>query len=355
MFHPKHHRRVSNPLLSISRGALLLRSIAFTVLVLVSGGLVFLIPPPPTIAVIQAITEFVSYDVVVPDLAQLRLGGYALTYEAGADSLLLTKNVGSPTAKKPICLSGVLTPTTGARISYKRLGTGPVSVVVERTDDKPAAVFTLTSGEAPAALQKSSWIRREASTGDSDDNEKPKSAACNGTPSTRLPIYGPTQIGTPLRPQAAGEESSSGVMIEGTVDLFAKTIEIGRIREGANRIYPTAIAAMNLPPGSQISEFLEKGQPPAPWAGFVKLDTDQALDIRVTTPATHIQILRPGIGMQPKTLAAGLFAQLTHDPVVLSLQVLAVFVFSVLQAISSLLVAREARKIAEEKEPASPP
>jgi len=352
MRHHKHPRRAFNPLLLVPRGAMVLRSIAFMVLVLVSGGLVFFMPAPPTIAVIQAITEFVSYDVVVPDLAQLRLGGYALTYEAGADSLVLTKNVGSPTTKKPLCLSGVLTPTTGSRVSYRRLATGPVSVVVERTDDKPAAIFALAGGEAPAALQKASWIRLEAPTGDSDDGDKSKSA-CPGTALVRLPIYGPTQIGTPLRPQAAGDESSSGVLIEGTVDLFAKTIELGRIREGASRIYPTTIAAMNLPPGSQISEFLEKGQTPTPWAGFVKLDTDQALDIRVTTPATHIQILRPGIGMQPETLAAGLFAQLTNDPVVLSLQVLAVFVFSVLQAISSLLVAREAKKIADEKEPAT--
>lgn len=332
--HRKLQRFGISSLFAAAPAALMLRSMAFVVLVVASASLLFLLPPVPTIAVIQANSEFVSYDVTVPDLAQLRLAGYALTFESPGESMSLMKNVPSPTARKPLCLSGLLAPTVGSRVSYKRQESGPLAVVIERTDDKPAATFALTAGDASAALQKASWIRLETPTGDDD------TAPCPGAASKRLPIYGPTRIGTPVRPEAAGEESASGVLIEGTIDLYAKTIEIGRWREGANRVYPTAISMMNIPPGSQISEFLEKNAQPTPWAGFVKLNTDQALDIRVTTPATRIQMLRPGIGMEPETLAAGLFAQLINDPVVLSLQVFAVFLFSVLQAASSLIAAK---------------
>jgi hypothetical protein len=329
-------RPLINPLSSVPRAALLLRSAAFFVLVVAAAAILFVLPPVPTIAVIQANTEFVSYDVAVPDLAQLRLAGYALTFESPGDSNSLMKSATSPTARKPLCLAGILTPTTGARVSYKRIDSGPIAVVIERTDEKPAATFALATGEAPAALQKASWIRLETPTGDDD---KP---ACPGAASKRLPIYGATRIGTPLRPEGAGEESSSGVLIEGTIDLYAKTIELGRWRDGLNRIYPTTVSLMDIPPGAQVSEFLEKGDMPTPWAGFVKLNSDQAFDIRITTTANRIQILRPGIGIQPETLATGLFAQLTNDPVILSLQVFAVLLFSVLQAASSWIVAKDA-------------
>ena len=341
VYGPKRRPRrpLINPMARVPRAAMLLRSGAFLVLVVAAAAVLFVLPPVPTIAVIQANTEFASYDVAVPDLAQLRLAGYALTFEAPGDSMSLTKNVTSPTVRKPLCLTGVLTPTAGARVSYKRIDSGPIVVVVERTDDKPAATFTLANGEAPAALQKASWIRLETPT---DDDDK---AACSGTASKRLPIYGSTRIGTPLRPEAAGEETSSGVLIEGTIDLYAKTIELGRWRDGLNRIYPTTVSLMDIPPGAQISEFIEKGDKPTPWAGFVKLNTDQAFDIRITTTANRIQILRPGIGIEPETLASGLFAQLTNDPVILSLQVFAVLLFSVMQAASSWIVAKDANTI----------
>ncbi|MDE2363260.1 MAG: hypothetical protein KGM42_11330 [Hyphomicrobiales bacterium] len=337
-----------SPFMKIPRAAFVLRSFAFVVLVVASAAIFFLMPPVPTIAVIQAITEFVSYDVVVPDLAQLRLAGYALTYEAPAESSLLMKSASSPTAKKPLCLTGLLTPNVGAHVSYKRLETGPIVVVIERKDDKPAATFALTSGDAPPGLQKAAWIRLETPTSDDDK------AACPGKASVRLPIYGPTRIGTPLRPESAGDESSSGVLIEGTVDLYAKTVELSHLREGANKIYPTSVTQMDIPPGAELSEYVEPGASPTPWAGFIKPDTDLALDVRITTPASRIQILRPGIGIKPETLATSLFAQLTNDPVVLSLQVAAVFLFSILQAASSWVVAREAQVVAEQGAPGSP-
>lgn len=339
-----HRPRARMPkarMLRIPATAFALRSLAFVVLIVASAAIFLFMPQAPTIAVIMAITEFVSYDVAVPELAQLRLSGYALTYESASDSLL-GKNLASPTTKKPLCLTGILTPNVGTRVSYKRLDTGPIVAVIERTDGKPAATFSITGADAPAALQKASWIRLEASTSDDDKG------ACSGKPSLRLPVYGSSRIGTPLRPESAGEESSSGVLIEGTIDLYAKTVELKHLNEGANRIYPTTVVQMDIPPGAELSQFVEKGEAPVPWAGFVKPNPDLALDVRITTPASRIQILRPGIGIQPETLSTSLFAQIANDPVILSLQVFAVLLFSVFQAASSWIVARQAKFVAEE-------
>lgn len=333
--HRPHRRLVASPMISVSRTAFMLRSVAFAVLVAASAAIFFLLPAPPTVAVIMAITEFVSYDVAVPELSQLRLAGYALTYESPGETSLLMKNTSSPTTKKPLCLAGLMTPNVGARVSYRRLDAGPMVVVVERADDRPAAVFALTGGEAPAALQKASWIRLEAPTDEEEKN------VCAGKPSLRLPVYGPSRIGTPLRPESAGGESASGALIEGTIDLYAKTVDVTKLREGANRLYPTSVSFMSIPPGSEVSQHVEAGEARVPWAGFVRPNSDAALDARITTPANRIQIRRPGIGIEPETLATGLFARLTEDPVILSLQVVVVVLFSVFQVASSWLVARQ--------------
>lgn len=339
--HRPHAHMPKMRMMRIPATAFALRSFAFVALIAASAAIFLVMPQAPTIAVIMAITEFVSYDVAVPELAQLRLSGYALTYESASDSLL-GKNLASPTAKKPLCLTGLLTPNVGTRVSYKRIDTGPIVAVIERADGKPAATFSLSGAEAPAALQKASWIRLEAST-DPDDK-----GACGGKPSLRLPVYGPSRIGTPLRPESVGEESSSGVLIEGTIDLYAKTVELKHLNEGANRIYPTTVVQMDIPPGAELSQFVEKGEHAVPWAGFVKPNPDLALDARITTPANRIQILRPGIGIEPETLSTSLFAQIVNDPVILSLQVFAVLIFSIFQAASSWIVARQAKVVAEE-------
>jgi hypothetical protein len=323
------------------RAASILRWLAFACIVVAVAGLFWLVPAAPTIAVIKATTEFVSYDVVVPDLAQIRLDGYAIWYETADESLLQHGTVSSATARRPLCLSGLLTPTPETRISYHRFGKKPVAIILERTDDQPVASFDQASGEIPGALTKAPWVRLDAPAVDREENSKSNakaSPACPGDPATRLPVYGrQVRIGTELRPASLGNEPSTGLLIEGTIDLFAKTIEIGELWNGATTIYPTSLSSMSIPPGSQISEFVAKGATSTAWSGYAKLDKDEALAVRVTTPATHIAILRPGIGMKPEILSTSLFAQLIHDPTLLSLQVLAALLFSILKTASSAL------------------
>jgi len=122
---------------------------------------------------------------------------------------------------------------------------------------------------------------------------------------------------------------------------------------------------MPIPPGSQVSEFVAKGASPTAWAGYVELDAKEALAVRLTTPATRIQILRPGIGLKPEILSVSLFAQLTHDPTLLLLQIMAVFLFSALRMASSVLEWYSARGLhpaeeagivaAQDNEPAAAP
>ena len=78
---------------TLRRIALFLRSAAFFVLVVLTCGIYFFVPAAPTIAVIQATTEYVGYEVAAPDLVQIKLAGYALTYESGGDTLLVCRTL----------------------------------------------------------------------------------------------------------------------------------------------------------------------------------------------------------------------------------------------------------------------
>jgi len=158
-----------------------------------------------------------------------------------------------------------------------------------------------------------------------------------------LPIYGVADLGTEIRPAGRSAEPSSGILISGKLDIFAKTIDPTAIAEGATRIYPASTSSITLPPGSRLAEYVTDGAARQPWSGFALIDSDTALIVKVSTPASKLAIIRPGVGMKPEILSIGLFTQLIHDPVLAWAQVVVAFLFSVLQMLSMTLSAFGAR------------
>jgi hypothetical protein len=349
------------------RIAALVRLAAFVPIIVGGAYILFVLPSAPAISVIQAVSESVTFRAVIPEMAQIRLTGFAVSFEApgaGVNLGFRDTTISSPTAKKPLCLDGIVAPEPGSKVTYKRFGTGAVSVVIERGDGRPAATFQIAGKEPPANLRQASWIRLEGKADDDDDDDDDKgkgkdkgkdkdASTCPGTPVERLPIYGAAEIGTEIRPAGAGEEQSAGVLIEGTLDIFARAIEIGPWKEEAPRIYPGSVSWVTLPPGSRIAEYAPNGASLQPWAGFVRTDADEALDVKVTTPAMKLAVVRPGIGMQPEVFSIGLFTQLANDPVLMAAQIIAALIFTVLQALGSGLGFLAQRKTAAH--PAPPP
>jgi putative Mn2+ efflux pump MntP len=318
------------------RLAAILRLAAFAPIIIGCGYVLLMMPGAPAIAVIQATVESVTFRAAIPEMAQIRLTGFAISFEApnlGANLGFRDSTIASPTVKKPLCLDGILLPEPGSKVTYKRFGTDPVSIVIERTDGKPAATFQITGRDAAANLRRASWIRLEGKSDDDDDDDDSKKG-CDGTPTKRLPIYGVAEIGSEMRPAGPGEEPSSGVLIEGTLDIFARALEIGPRKEDAPRIYPASVTSITLPPGSRITEHAPAGAALQPWTGFVRANADEALEVKVTTPAMKLALIRPGVGMQPEVLSIGLFTQLANDPLLISAQIFAALIFSVFQALS---------------------
>ncbi|MGY3698658.1 hypothetical protein ACVIGA_008800 [Bradyrhizobium sp. USDA 3240] len=326
----------------------ILRIATTAIVVAICFYLLIFHPSAPTIAVINATTEAVSFDVAVPEIVQVRLDGFALYYQ-DPDSEINLFNDRTPVKRDGLCLTGILEPQPNTRVTYKRFGKGPLNILFERSDGKPAASFELNDAKIASVAASSSWIRLE---GQSSQEEGSKvSKQCEGKSLTRLPIYGIASLGTEMRPVGRGNEPSAGLLVEGTINVFAETLDFGLITQGATRIYPASDSNITLPPGSRVSEYSSEGKPRHPWYGFIEADVDRMLHVALTTPSINLSIQRPGIGTRPEVISVSLFTQLWHDPALVSLQIIAAFMFSALHLIGTTLSSfaggqrREASKI----------
>lgn len=324
---------------------------------LVCGYLAFLwwLPPAPTVAVVHAKSEQVSYTVLVPEMARFQLAGYGVRGEAAiaapapraaarpaTDAAAASARSSGPTPL--LCLGGLIEPASGTKVTIRRTSQDPVRIILDRTDDKPVADFRGQSRAVPPAIQSASWLVVE------------ESESCSGTANRRLPINGIVELGDELRPQTSLEEASSAPLIEGRVEIFGKTLDLSAFignrlldlsqfaRDRRTRLYP--VMEIAFPPGSRVweADTPDRSAPRQPWAGMALIEPDtSALQIEVTTEATSLAIARPGGGTEPEILRIGMFAQLTNDPNVLALQVALAVIFALLQTVGGWLAPREDR------------
>ena len=298
--------------------------------------LLVLMPPVPSIAVLTATVESMTYRVVVPDMARVSLRGYALSYEATVGDLGFgsDRTVKSQTTTKALCLEGLITPTEGALVTYERFGGDPLAIEIRRSDGKPVGTMEITKGVLPEAARKASWLRLQAK--DDDDDKSPLN--CSGNAMTRMPVYGIADIGSEIRPLSAGEKPSFGTLLEGSMDIFARTIDL-RAWNKEPRIYPATSSSITIPPGSKVT-VNDPDEREKPWVGFAMPDdvNGVGLSVRLTTEAKNIAIVRPGAGATPEVLAVGLFTQLSNDPLLIGLQVTIALLFATFEMLGSAVM-----------------
>lgn len=310
------------------------------VLAVIAGYIAFLVylPTAPTVSVVNARAEQVAFTVVVPEMVRMRLSGYGVRGEAAlpiqsqqsatqparpaaAGTQGTTAQPRATAPRRLACLGGLIEVTAGTRVVYRRFGEGPIRVVLDRFDDRPVAQLTGQTGTVPPEFRRASWLLLE-------QNE-----TCEGEAQTRLPIHGIVEIGDELRPQTSLEEQSSAPLFSGTVQVYGRTVDIGFFFDDRrSRIYP--VSDMSIPPGARVIEAPSpSGQAGSTlWSGFARLETyTTAFQIDLTTEATNLAIYRPGAGLEPEIINVGMFAQLTNDPNLVSLQVVFALLLALLQ------------------------
>ena len=332
-----------------------LRSSAIVLLVALVAVYFYFAPTAPTISVVSAVSEFVSFTAVESELTPIRLDGYAITYvptpPLTAPTTPHDKAQLAKAGKAPLCLTGTLLPAPGTRVAYHRTGEGNLVVTLKSEAQKPAAIFRAVANaaknapRAPDSLQTSTAIKLEAHTAAAaDDSDDDTTFPCKGKPQLRLAIYGPAKIGTRIHASGVEDNETSEILLSGTIDLFAKTLELKTLNDGLTSLYPTSITGMNLPPGVEVSEHVTGEGKLANWVGYASANSDGALDVHVTTSAPFVQLLRSGADKKPDVLGIDMFAQLANDPMILALQVFAVLAFSALHGAGSFLKRKDERK-----------
>jgi hypothetical protein len=298
----------------------------------------WLLPRAPTVSVIHAVAEQMSFTVLVPEMSRLRLPGFSARTEIAAAAPRRATGSAALGASKALCPGGLLEPAAGTRITYRRIGDGPMRIVLDRVDDKPVGEFKGQAQPVSRELAKASWLVLEAAE------------ACEGTSAKRFPVQGVAEIGDELRPETQINEPSSAPLLEGRIEIYGRTVDLLAFQKDRRpRIYP--VTEMALPPGSRIAEApplvagigkaANASPEKAPWSGFAMID-ETALKIELTTEAPALALYRPGGAIEPEILNVGIFAQLTNDPNIVALQAAAVLLIVMLQGLFTTLIGRRA-------------
>jgi hypothetical protein len=319
------------------------------ILILIIGFLVFLsvLPPVPTLSVVHAKSAQVTLKVAVPEIVRFRLAGYVLRSE-GQLGAIRGPAAGTTQARvaeqrQGLCLGGFIEPTSGTRMIIRRTASDKVRILLDRNDNRPAAQFRGQAQEVPAKILSANWLSIE------------QSENCPGTPTQRFQISGVAEVGDELRPENSLEEDSSAPLLDGRVEIYGKTfngrfdflgreVDLGRLLSDArSRLYP--VTELSLPPGSRVLEAPGPGGEAAPgnvWSGLVYVEKDEtALRVELTTEAQTLQVLRPGVGIEPEILEITMFARLTNDPAILAIQAVLAFVIGIIQLLGGWTIERK--------------
>lgn len=252
------------------------------------------LPPPATVSVIDAESESLRFDVMNPDLAAFRLGGMRLIDPDADDD--------------PACIAGLLVPALDARVTYRL---EEIGLVVGVRGTGPSAGRIEREGP-PLALPAEAWLVPDA--------------ACPGHFPRRLPVVGPTVLGEELRPESLDPAGGARPLVSGTIAVYGRAIEVDiGIYSAEATLYP--VSEIELPGGSRLFAGPADGRPP-PWHGFVTpgaCDPDgtcAAFAVQVSTGATTLHLVRPGVEVKPEVIAISTFARLFSDPSIVFLWVL---------------------------------
>lgn len=287
---------------------------------------VFLMPPPGTVSVVEATSEQVRFQVAVPEMARLRIAGLGVRGEVPLPASVATHparsqraagvNAQATAAKRFLCPGGILEPTAGTMVTYRRFDDGAVRILLERQDDKPVGEFKGASGPMPVEIRNASWLLLE---GDE----------CDGTGATRLPVNGIASLGDELRPEFSVHEPASAPLLEGTVKVFGRSLSVW-LFGSKPQLY--SVAEISLPAGSRLEEDGEAGHRSV-WSGFAMLGGDTALKVYLTTEARSLTVIRPGASVEPETIRIDTLTLLTTDPTVIALQVAAALLLAAFESL----------------------
>jgi hypothetical protein len=274
-------------------------SAAVVVFVLLAAYASFLwtIPPARVFTVLSARSEFVRFLVINPEFATLRITSM--------------KALG-PAALSANCIDGVVSPTIGARIEYRRGDTGYFRITIDPPRSGGPGFTFREKGAQPATFSQS-VIFVESDT-------------CGGNEPSRLPIWGPTQFGDYLRPPPNDGTIVPWALISGKVSVYARAHDRLIGLSFPPSIY--LVTAFDLPPGSVLPAANQDDEgTDGSWTGTARADKEGAgFTVYAESEARSIVLRAAGTAVGPhdpgQLIDLGHYAQFLTDPNIIQIQFL---------------------------------
>ncbi len=271
--------------------------------------------PADVLSVARIDTELISFDVVDVQKAAFHVSGMKVG-ERGSD--------------KASCAAGLFRPGLGTKITYGRVGKGPIEIRVT-----PAA---RASGAATGLLDLGDgkpWLRYTGSLVLQEDDTCPRDEL--GARAIRLPIWGHAQIGHEFRPAAGTGRPEPSLLIDGKLDVSAHAFLTHSLYQ---------VRSVTLPVASRLETGGDGG---AIWWGIASIDPDKvALVVDVATVAPELALYRPySYRTKPDIISVSALTQLTDDPTLIRIHI----VLAILAALAlvSGWIGKHSHDIAERK------
>lgn len=276
------------------------------VFALLPFGIMWLLSIPATLAVIEGQTEYLSYRSFNPELSKFSANGFRVSF--AADEHL-----------EGTCLEGTIAPDVDARISY--------------TKRRGEALALHMDGKGGEIRKTSETVKFQADIALFAD------PACGERAVRKLPVWGPGRIGDAF---TVREDGIAPTLLSGNLSLFGRTVNLGWLGQG-NQLYPASSQSFALPPGGWLwtdgtpSSGDKVSPEQAALFGFVEVEDEGALAMRLSTETPHLQIVAPGGRMEPDRIEIGMFVQILNDPNILKLQLFIFILFFLLPIVSDLV------------------
>jgi len=279
-------------------------SVAFLVgcAVLVVIGL-WVVPRPPVLSTVSAVTELVSIEKPNPALAAFSI--YGMKGRLGDE-------------ESTECFDGVITPSENSRMTYGRVGYGPLEITIAPHDKSGGDIGTyLPNGQPDAVRLKGSlYLQWDPTTCGKTIPAELVGTGGSGAPTAekigppKLPIYGYASFGDEGAAMVSPGQPKPMHLISAQLKMSARSLV-------SNALYD--VTDLTIPVGSRI---VGDGPPPpgttsperAAWWGAVYADPEKpSLSVEAATTSAKIYVIHP-YQQNADTVEVPGWARLFYDP-----------------------------------------
>jgi hypothetical protein len=266
-----------------SRKLFLLFLLEIFALLVVFSGLAISNSRGQVLSTISAVTERVTFEVIAPAMASFPIRGMRISApSSGLDDRT--------------CRDGLFRPARGVKVTYGRIGRGPLEIEVAPQrpisgSNPQSSVGTFEPGDGSAPVRITELIYFE-----SDGSCTSKNGNTEATPNwPPLPIWGRASIGSEFHPLDSPEQHPT-LLLSGTLKISGRAIEIlPSVLHFDASLY--RVGELELPVGSRLETFPglhTRMLDAANWWGVAYGDPEKpALDLQIATDTPKLALYRP--------------------------------------------------------------